>query len=261
MVFILVLFNLLYEKIQFVLHRFFILIFSLSCKDELCDFDDPRNIQFRELCQNDFESIRVINGVLSFSDWNHFFKMYDCLNEINDIHNNFSQLADLYNNFDDDFLQQLEDSLSFIPDEPLLIFERNFNYTSLREFLFEEEINWLENEVINITNDPYIGFLEDDVLNTLLNARAEVIISNQTFVITDSLLNLKSTNCKGWKGSFKEGTYQINNKQRKYFMRTAIRMFPSRTVLKSKVRFYQKNGNKWKKLIKELIYNCMVLSD
>lgn len=145
--------------------------------DENNQYDGP----FEEPCM-DFELMDV-DGVNIL----HFSTM-DCFKQMNAHLAYKVELLDnefIENNSDleEEAINQLEEELHFNEEQPLIDFEIENGFNSLRQRLEEEAYVYNGLEDVSGLVDPFYDIVYDESIQTLLNERHEVIIDNTIYKI------------------------------------------------------------------------------
>lgn len=85
-------------------------------------------------------------------------------------------------------LDEFEESIGYNPDKPLIIFEDNYEFHSLRKYSEDIENDWLDSsDQIDWSweNDPTSDIFVDGVEQTVYNPYYEFIICNTLYKLTD----------------------------------------------------------------------------
>ncbi len=192
-----------------------------------------------------------------------------------------------WNSLTDDQLDAKKVQLGFDDDQPLTDFENANSMTSSlrRKFLAEEAI-WLNNAILDDTNDPNAkleyGF--DNAVMALMNNQGEIKVQNNIYkIIVDGYLNISdgdlqkllrynegdmtvlnepgvsidpyiniddSNSVESSKSGCKRGSsegYSYYETNRRAFLKISLRSYPWKAVAKSQIISYKKTGNSWKR--------------
>lgn len=158
---------------------------------------------------------------------------------------------------------EYQDSVDgFYEFQPLKDFESNFNgFVSRRAFIEEVENIWLDKDMI--TEDPdNIDFTFDDAENTLFNKEYQVKIGCDIYEMRENgMINLsnpeETDNTENSSNYLTESENCFSNRKQKtpinidnntqVNLKIAINSFLVRSSAKSKVVYYKKVRNKWKR--------------
>jgi hypothetical protein len=200
-------------------------------------------------CELFFSQVRNLNGVLVFSDKQHFEDVLECLELSVDKYNDIFEAE--YQDLTDEEIDIKEEEIGFNEDQPLIDFEKRFDFISLRKEL-DDEINiWLDNEELDEANDPDDHFIIDEDLRTLLSPNSLVIIGNETIDFYYAREELRLGICI-FKDCCHTGTskdfFYYNGGNRRFKVRVALRHFIVGSKLKGKIKHFRRKSNgRWKK--------------
>ena len=121
-------------------------------------------------------TISVNNGILVFSDSADVMQAILYLQQEWDYHNDTFNAN--YTSYTDDQLDSIANALGFEEDQPLIDFEDNLSFSSLRDSIETEMDGWLDNTVLNDATNPENFYIVDPFLRTLLNNRCEIIVDS-----------------------------------------------------------------------------------
>lgn len=186
-----------------------------------------------------------------------------------------------YEYLDEEALNDKEEELGFNEQKPLFDFADYFGFQSLHKKIAVEEEVWLDNEELDLANDPDDHFIIEDELRALLNTDAEVqigtsvykFVENGYFEITNgdistlSLLertfeNYESlpenvifegnlvplTNSSDCDSGRRKGDYKFNsNKDRRIKWKVSHVTYPWNRFVIAKTKNYKKKRRRWKK--------------
>lgn len=166
-----------------------------SCKKEHLDlkditdkefsFDFNSQIPYSCICveEKGFTGKSGSSTILAFSDMDAFLlTLRELERQMLDYDSAF--LA-FFSNLDEEALNAKEKEIGFINERPLLNFTDFFEYHSLFNKINEEEKIWLENEELDLQNDPDDHFIFEEELRTLLNVDCEVKIGSIIYKFTE----------------------------------------------------------------------------
>lgn len=157
----------------------------ISCKEESLpetepetsfEVTNPENLARLQPSDSiNFSLISNVNGILHFTDMDHYYNTLDQLKVLDD------NWIDEYIPSDDDYI---------IPDEALESFEGLLQFYSLRKFIEQDEEAFLMSGSSDWSNRLEVThFIHDDYLRTILNPQSEIKIGNSFFKhISDELI-------------------------------------------------------------------------
>jgi hypothetical protein len=181
-----------------------------------------------------------------------------------------------YDYLNDSLLNEKEEDVGFIYQQPLIDFENSLNFTnSMRQVFVVAEENWLDNDSLDMATDPSNTYIFSIAEMAMLNTGGEVkigtsllkLVKDGFVVFTDSDINklirfnngdmtvldevnvVTSLNgdrgsCTWWKG--KNYPHYYANKK-KVIRHVHFHAYPWKGVSKAKITSYKKRGSKWKK--------------
>lgn len=127
------------------------------------------------------------NNILLFESWDKFYEIVDFLDEDIETH------CDAFENsqpttLTDEEYEAISEQLNFDEDKPLIDFETDLEFCSLRKKLYDLETTWLAQQgdgSWDENSDPDNHFIDDDTERTLFNEGVEIAIGSRegTFVI------------------------------------------------------------------------------
>lgn len=123
------------------------------------------------------------NEILEFKSFEHFDETVEDLYKKIEIHDD--AFLKKYGHLSEDELDDVEDKLNYNDFQPVVDFEKEKNFKSLRAIIAEKEEKWLieqgDREVLDEKTDPDNHFIVDDVERALLNEHAEVKIGDSYY--------------------------------------------------------------------------------
>jgi len=147
------------------------------------------NIDCYQKTNFNFDSILVSDGMLVFPSMAYVNYVLESLNYQITEWNNY--IYGLYGEFDDSTYNAILDSLEINDNQPLIDFEDNFDYTSLRKVIEEEELVWeINNDGEDISDEPDNHFIIDYAIRTLLNTNLQIKIGDTIYEITPDGYNI-----------------------------------------------------------------------
>lgn len=170
-------------------------LFMISCTDEI-DFQESLNAEESEVKSMSsgymgVQSIFIDNGIsqncsrnmLVFSDDEHYINVMETLETMVEDHDDI--FLGQYDYLNDDDLEQVEEQLGHSELQPLIEFENQLNFCSLRAMLHNLEEIWLNqqpngSQLINSPEETYLD-IDDEFESALLNEQAEVIIGRNLY--------------------------------------------------------------------------------
>jgi len=274
-------------KIKFFLLAAFTVGFFGCQKEEVVQ--EPQQIineeiNFRVVSEIPYDNISVENisgksaasRILVFRDMRSFVAtMNDLERQVETLDNAF---IDQYADLNEDEINDMEDRLRFNEEQPLIDFERRYRFSSLRKKIDALEEIWLNNEELDLRNDPDNHFIDENALRTLLNENEEVVIGRSIYKFTDrgyieisgrsfetlSQLDVQNINAndlpenvklvgdfdanraEGCHSSKRNSGYKTSgNKRIKWVISHWTHPWGRRAMAKTKN--YKKRGNRWKK--------------
>lgn len=136
------------------------------------------NLESRSLTLPD---ITKIQGILSFDDSTDVMQAILYLEQEWDYHND--TFVDNYPLYSDDQLDSVETLLAFEEDQPLIDFEEDYSFYSLRDSLDSVLDIWLDNTTLVESTNPELFHILDPMLRTLLNTNCEIIIDSSIYTL------------------------------------------------------------------------------
>ncbi|CAM1357741.1 hypothetical protein [Tenacibaculum xiamenense] len=123
-------------------------------------------------------SKRASNEILEFKDFDEYDATIEMLYDKIESHDD--AFLKEYGHLEEDELDDMEDKLNYDDFQPVIEFEKERGFKSLRSIIAEKEEEWLAQqgdvEVLDEKTDPDNHFIVDDVERALLNEFAEVKI-------------------------------------------------------------------------------------
>lgn len=134
-------------------------------------------------CEQYISAVRVEQGMLAFTDWNHYNQVLNCLNQRYEAYHD--SLNTVYAGLTDEQYSDLEDRIGIDDDKPLKDFEARFKFNSLRAVIESRIVTWLQNDRLDWSNDPDDEPIMDEVERTLLNPNYMVKIGRDVVNMND----------------------------------------------------------------------------
>ncbi len=183
-----------------------------------------------------------------------------------------------YGYLNDSLLNEKEEEVRFIYQQPLIDFENSLNFTnSMRQFFIVEEENWLDNDILDFANDPsntyvfsiaemamlnkngevkigtsllklvkdgFVEFIDGDINKLIRFNNGDMTVLDEPNVITNLDEGSRSANCKSWKG---KDVYDPYAYKKKVKMHVHFHAYPWKGTSEAQITSYKKRGSKWKK--------------
>jgi len=96
-----------------------------------------------------------------------------------------SAFVEFYKDLDEEAINEKEEEIGFNEEKPLFDFENTVGFNSLHQKIAIEEEQWLNQEELNMENDPDNHFIFENELQSLLNADGEVMIGKSIYKLTE----------------------------------------------------------------------------
>lgn len=187
-------------------------IIMFSCADDIEIQENFNTNELTTFSQNptymDVEAIYIDNGtpqncefnMLVFESVNHYTQVLEALEELIEAHED--NFVSQYDNLNEDDLNHVEEQIGHNEYLPLIQFEQELGFCSLRQVVSVWQEDWLESQPendIDFSDDPddWFTFAEDDAERTLLNIYGEVVIDRTLYKFTNEgfyEINLNSPN-------------------------------------------------------------------
>lgn len=184
------------KSVKFISCKNLILLMfvGILCSCENPNLNQEDNFNKNSLAQRTssfFENVEAIhinnglgsgceNNILVFPSWEDFRIIVDKLDDMVELHcDDFEFSSDP--NLTDEEYEALCESLGFDEDMPLIKFEDDLKFCSLRKLIFDRETDWLSQQgdgEWDSNSDPDNHFI-DEIERTLFNEGVEVIIGNR----------------------------------------------------------------------------------
>ncbi len=97
-----------------------------------------------------------------------------------------SVFVETYKDLDDEGINQKEEELNFNEEKPLIDFANNLDFNSLYQKIANEEEIWLNNDELDIENDPDNHFIIDEVERAVLNIDNEIMVGDTIYKLTEN---------------------------------------------------------------------------
>ncbi len=188
------------------------------------------------------QGITQNNGMLIFSDWNHFRITLECLESALEDHQ--QAFEDQYSYLSEEDFNLKAEQTGFRDFLPLEEFEEALSFNS-RRWMIEGLIQtWLGNSVLDTLADPDDLDYHSEELRTLLSVDGKVMIGREVY---DYLIDDEEKgSCKFIKGD--EEWKNHDNNLKKFKLRVYVSSYPWKAKQKAKVSSYrQTNSLKWKR--------------
>ncbi|MFK8006753.1 MAG: hypothetical protein AB8H03_10290 [Saprospiraceae bacterium] len=195
---------------------------------------------------NPLDAVILNNGILEFTDMNHFYNSVSYLEEKIDEHEDL--FVSTYPDFTDEELNDKEEEINFNPFQPAIDFETSKSFSSRRSYIESATLNWLNNEILDFNNDPDDWDNLDDIERSFFNLNGEVKIGNTVYNLNnfyDTNISSAAETCRGWWISWDEYSYDSNKKKMKIRVKFASNAF--RMKLSTRVTSYKKGFLFWKR--------------
>jgi hypothetical protein len=193
--------------------------------------------------KNPLDAIILNQGILEFTDMNHFYNSVSYLDEKIDEHED--SFVSTYPDFTDDELNDKEEEINFNSFQPAIDFETSKGFSSRRSYIENATLNWLNNEILDFNNDPDNWDNLDDTERSFFNLNGEVKIGGTVHNLNNFYeTNILAETCRGWWISWDEKTYDNNKKKLKVRTKFASNAF--RMKLSTRVKSYKKGFLFWK---------------
>lgn len=232
-----------------------LLFFLYSCNKENENFKEQNLEQNQEVIQSSNQvetrsdesvltSISLNNGILEFTDFTHFRNAVDYLEAENEKH--VDNFLSTYSDLDDDELFDKEQELSFSDYVPSENFESSKGFSSRRAYVETAIQGWLNNEVLDDTNDPDDWDDLDEEMRTFFNQDGNIKIGGEIYHMDDfsGVESIFADGCKRHKVKKYTKYYGANNNKR-FKVRVAATSGPLRLIIKTKVVSQKKKWFGW----------------
>lgn len=273
------------KKIKLLLPLFILLGFLHSCiEDDSSAVKDSVAINNDIIGVVDFKvnpsaslkgggELATTGVMLSFPSFQEFKTTLETLEAALEAHQEafYSQ----YEHLSEDEIDSIADAVGFNDQQPLVDFENSKNFSnSLRRKFNAAEAIWLNNENLDIQNDPIKNYPYDELEQALLNENQEVMIGGVVYVYRDAAViyqinqehqqmlsmlangqdisnnpNVTTTDKAGYSCTlWKEKTFTkyYNNGSRMIKEDLIWKSGTHHTRAISKISNYKKKGNRWK---------------
>lgn len=184
-----------------------------------------------------------------------------------------------YGYLNDNLLNDKEDEVGFVYQQPLIDFENSLNFTnSMRQVFVVAEENWLDNDsldpstdpsniytfgnaemamlneggevkigtsLLKLTKDGFVEFTDGDVNKLVRFNNGDMSVLNEPNVVTNIDEASRSADCKSWKGEENWDEYVRNKKKVK--MHEHFHAYPWKGTSEAQITSYKKKGHRWKR--------------
>ena len=125
-------------------------------------------------------NIQVVNGIMQFQSNDHINQVMNGLESeyerlINEFNENFKDLSE-------DEMQKVAEDIYFNPFIVFETFEQYFGFKSLRADIAEKEKIWLNNEVLDMENNPNNHYIDGEGQRTVITPDGVLMIGNSIFI-------------------------------------------------------------------------------
>ncbi len=131
----------------------------------------------------DFPAVTMVDGILNFPDTSILIQVLASLDA--EISNANFQFTDQYGGLDEEAYNDMFDSLGLNEQQPLIDFENELSFTSLRSIISAEHDAWLETDGENDELNPNRHFIVDNTVRAILNEYGEVKIGDIYYTLTE----------------------------------------------------------------------------
>mgnify|MGYP000028711279 CR=1 FL=1 len=129
----------------------------------------------------------MVDGILNFPDTTYLIKVLVSLDLEIQVANNL--FRDQYSNLGEEAFNNMFDSLGLNEQQPLVNFENELSFTSLRSIISAEHDAWLETDGENDELNPNRHFIVDNTVRAILNKYGEVKIGDIYYTLTEEGYN------------------------------------------------------------------------
>jgi hypothetical protein len=173
----------------------FSLLFGLvACKKENVDISIEKEFSYDVNSKIPYSSIGVLSkGFIGKSGSDKMLVFPDMPTFLLTLNELERQMMDLdsafvtfYASLDDEAINVKEKEIGFRPEKPLFDFDNFFAHYSLFSKIDAEERLWLNNEELDLMNDPDNHFIFDEELRAILNLDCEVQIGKIIYKFTEN---------------------------------------------------------------------------
>ena len=134
-------------------------------------------------CLKSLNGVSFDGNMLVFQSGSQFTDVMQCLSDQVDTYG--SDFDSQTNSMTDDQANDYAQSTGFDEDQPLINFENNLGFYSLRAKLSAATDQWLNNPVLDEANNPDNHVIIDDVLRALLSPGGKVNVAGQVYDFTN----------------------------------------------------------------------------
>ncbi len=191
------------------------------------------------------------DGILRFEDWIHFEDVVERLKAAQE--NHLYSFEEIYQGLTNEELDAKEEEIGFIYYQPLINFEDELNFSSLRAKVELEILDWLDNSNLDMSASPNRRHSHSVEVRTLLNEEYEVKIGNEVISLfpldnydKENTPSKMMDDCFRWKKRFFDDQYNSGNNKYEAFLEHDSWPF----VLKAHAEitnFKRKSNGKWKR--------------
>lgn len=206
-------------------------------------------------CVDAIKSVAFDGTMLVFQNGSQFTRVMECLaQQVDDHGDGFESQTTAMT---DDEASDYAESIGFDDDQPLINFENNLGFYSLRTQIASDLVQWLNHPVLDENTDPDNHVVIDDVLRALLNPAGEVKVGGTVYNFT-TLDNMPQPegliNCYMFGRFARKKMYDNDKKQ--LWVRTSLVGFPfsGHSAAKTKAVSYKlaRGGRAWKRFQTDL---------
>ncbi len=183
-----------------------------------------------------------------------------------------------YGYLNDSLLNEKEEEINYNDQQPLIDFENSLNFSnSMRQIYVIKEEDWLNNDSLDISEDPskiyvfeneemamlnengevkigvsllkltkdgFVEFTDGDINKLIRFDNGDMTVLNEPNVITNLNDNSRSSDCKWWASEDNEDNYAS---KKKVIMHEHFHAYPWKSTSSARITSYKKRGNRWKK--------------
>jgi hypothetical protein len=202
-------------------------------------------------CGDVIKSVAFDGTMLVFQDGNQFSRVMECLaQQVDDYGDAFDNQV---GGMTDEQAETYAQSIGFDEDQPLINFENNLGFYSLRTKIESDLVQWLNHPVLDENTDPDNHVVIDDVLRALLNPAGKVNIGGTVYDFNS--INDMPRPEGGLFSCYMNGRFARNitydNNKKRLWVRTSLVGIPfsGHSVAKTKAVNYKlaRGGRKWQK--------------
>ncbi|HOF08256.1 MAG TPA: hypothetical protein PKY44_09525 [Bacteroidales bacterium] len=170
---------------------FAVLLVNTGCKK---DFDTNNDFFYRVTSKIPYSEIKVINknfkGIQGSENMLYFPDMETFKYVLDDLRKQMleydSVFMEKYKNYTLEEINKIIEEIGYNEEQPLYDFAKYYNFYNLHQKIAELEIIFLQNDELDINNDPDNNFIIEKELRTLLNTDCEVKINDTIYKLTET---------------------------------------------------------------------------